>query len=250
MVRAVRVGRPRPFWRGALLTLVTLGIYSFYWRYKAHNELYRQFDLEEEGREDGVVWLILALVLGFLTGGLLYFFILVYDGFFVGNVSYLARRLQLPERISPATFILLEIFGGLPFLFGLVFVAFGLVTLSSSAEAAAAPDPPAFVVAAGGFVMLGLLLMVAGIVLLVLPYYRLQRGINEVWAAYDVRMAQLRAPPPPPAASAPAPLPWAPPASPPAPHPMWDPPQRPPDGTRPAAGRGTGGAPAGGTAAG
>jgi hypothetical protein len=40
-------GKERSFARGVLLTIVTLGLYSLYWHYKAYQELIESFDLDE-----------------------------------------------------------------------------------------------------------------------------------------------------------------------------------------------------------
>lgn len=39
---ATLAGKPRPWTRGLLLTIVTLGIYAIYWWYKAFKEIYDQ----------------------------------------------------------------------------------------------------------------------------------------------------------------------------------------------------------------
>lgn len=98
MVKPAKVGKKRPFWRGLLLTIVTLGIYSYYWNYKAHHELYAQYDLEQEGRDEAIVWLILGILIGPL--------IWVYQYIFVNNVNFVRQRMGLPPGVSALEFLL------------------------------------------------------------------------------------------------------------------------------------------------
>jgi len=153
MVKTAKVGKARPFWRGLLLTIVTFGLYGIYWNFKAHHEVYQQFDLEAEGRDQGIVLFILGIVIPFV-GFVLY---LIYQWKFVENVNFVRARMGLGEGPSPLEFILWNTLGLL------LFIVVG----------------PA------------------------IGYYRLQSGINDVWALYDRRIAEMRAPPVPAAMAAP-----------------------------------------------
>lgn len=181
MVLAQMVGKKRPFVRGLLLTVFTVGIYGIYWLFKAHDEVYKQFELQREGREEGVQWLVLGRHVLFPLQ-------LLYCWMFVGNVEYVRRRLNLPAGITPGAFIALLIGGYVALFAGYVYLATS-VTMDEDAtpEEVAGAFAPAF----GGFLLMaGLAAAIQGI-----GYYRLQSGINSVWDAYQDRMRTLAAAP-------------------------------------------------------
>jgi hypothetical protein len=93
-----KVGKQRPFWRGLLLTIVTLGIYGIYWNYKAHDEVFKQFELEKEGRDEGILFLVLGLIIGPL--------IWVYQYKFAENINHTRQELGLAEGVSSVEFLL------------------------------------------------------------------------------------------------------------------------------------------------
>jgi hypothetical protein len=227
VVLAVRVGRPRPFWGGFGLAVLTFGVYSYYWDFKTQDELYKQFELAREGREQGAVWYVMGFVLPVLR--------FVYFAHYVGNLRYLRARFGFQRSMTVGNFLSLAVPGTVALFVG-VFVGLALLLGAVSA------DP------SGGVVVdhprqaqVGAVLAATGFVLYVLfyamAYARLQREVNEVWAAYDARVAALRsgmawqAPgwlpagpgsAPAPAASpapGPAPAPWGAPRSPPPPRP-------------------------------
>lgn len=178
MVRATKLGKKRPFIRGFLLTIVSFGIYRYYWLYKAHIELYKQFELEDEGREDGVVWLILGLLIPVI--------LYVYIYFFTKNLNELSRRLNLRNRITPLKFILVEILAFIPIVAGFAVMVLG-GTLAEEAGASGA---------GAASVLAGLAVIAGGLVMLVLPYYWTQEDVNDIWDAYDTRMDTLTRSPP------------------------------------------------------
>lgn len=182
MVLAFQVGRRRPFWRGFLLTVITFGIYSFYWDYKAHDELYKQFELAREERDEGVVWYILGFILPVLR--------FAYYYHFVANVRYLRQRMRHDRILSPGAFLSMVIVATTT-------LAITSIVAAIMASAAVTQDEDgdlriddqaqfnlAAVIVAGGTLAFLVLQMVA--------YYRLQSGINAVWESYQGRAAQLR----------------------------------------------------------
>lgn len=182
MVLATRVGRPRRFAVGLLLTIVTFGIYAVYWNYKAHNELYRQFELAREKRDEGMVWYVLGLVLPP--------FLVAYLWVFGSNVRYLRERVGLRVGMTP---------GGLVTLVGSAVAAFAIgLILIEAAVVAAGPEPTReeldAAVGKAGLPFLALAAVAA--ILFAIAYKMLQRDINELWTAYDARMAYLAANPP------------------------------------------------------
>lgn len=181
MVLATRVGQKRSFALGILLTVVTFGIYAVYWNYRAHNELYRQFELGREGRDEGMVWYVLGLVLPP--------FLLAYLWVFASNVSSLRERIGLARRMTPARLITLVGLGVGAFAVGIVLLETALVVTGTEPTA---QELNAAVEAAGGTF---LLLAALAALLLALGYHGLQRDINELWDAYDARVAYLRAHP-------------------------------------------------------
>lgn len=176
MVLDQQVGRKRSFLRGLLLSIATAGIYSLYWNYKAHNELYRQFELHREHREEGVVWYILGLVLPPL--------LLAYAWTMVGNVRYVRQRLGLPAGMKPATFVLLVTLGLGLYVGGSVYNYLVNPDLVSGEvpEALEQRHVVGYVVAFLG---------VGALVLVPIAYRMLQREINDVWDAYGSRMREL-----------------------------------------------------------
>lgn len=191
MVLAEPVGKRRGFWRGFFFSIATAGVYSFYWNYKAHNELYRQFELASEGRDEGVIWYVLGLVLPpFLVG---------YVWVMAGNVAYLRTRLGLRPGISPAQFTLLVVVG-----FGGGSLALFLASVL--------PGPDSV---AGALILVAIVLFFGTVPY---AYARLQRDVNETWDAYHQRLAFLTAPAVAPAPPAPPSLPPLPPVDSPRPY--------------------------------
>lgn len=216
LVKTVRVGKKRSFARGLLLTIVTFGIYGLYWSYKAPHEVYRQFDLEDEGRDEGVVWLILGLLIPFL--------IIVYYWKAIDNLRYIRTRLGLADRLKPGTFVAL--FVGPNVVLVLLYLVLVLPLIAATPDAAESASGGAFV----GIFLALLIGALVGLVLTAAGFAMFQRDINEVWDAWLARMRELTAPPPaPPAWGAPAPgLPaWTGAAPPPPASPGWDRPDGP-----------------------
>lgn len=186
VVLADPVGKPRPYWRGLLLSVATFGVYAVYWNYRAHGEVYRQFELAREGRDEGTAWYVLGLVVQP--------FLLAYFWIMASNVDYVRRRIGLPRRSPPGRFV------GLIGLAAGVFVV-GLVAaeIVYSRDAADAPESEeAFVSAPAVATLIGALL--ASVVIAAFAFHGLQHSMNELWAAYHARMAYLRANPDAPAA--------------------------------------------------
>jgi len=181
VVLATKVGRERSFGVGFLLTIVTFGIYAIYWNYRAHNELYRQFELEREQRDEGMVWYVLGLTLQPL--------LIAYMWIFASNVDYLRRRIGLHRQMTPGKFVAVAGTGVAAFAVAIIMLVAASLAVPEEAtqEEASAATADASVLA--------LSLALAGIVLLAVAYWGLQRDINEVWDAYDARMTYLRAHP-------------------------------------------------------
>jgi uncharacterized membrane protein (DUF485 family) len=197
VVLAQPIGRKRSFAAGLLLTVVTFGVYIVYWNYKAHNEVYRQFELARENRDEGMVWYVLGLVVPpFL---LAYFYVMA------ANVTYVRDRIGLPRRQTPARFVTLIGLAAAAFVAGLLIAEVALSTLPEDATQEQISDAFSAVMAQFfGF-------LIAALVLLLIAYYGMQRDINELWDAYAARVHYLRANPP--QAPPPAyPMPWGQPA--------------------------------------
>lgn len=182
MVLTQMVGKKRPFLRGLLLTIFTFGIYGIYWMYKAHDELYKQFELQKEGRDEGILWLILGLVLFPLQ--------FVYSWIFAGNVEYLRQRLDLPRRVTAGRFVGLQLGGYLVFFVGYVPLLIGMLAVGETAT-----EEEVFAAMGAGFALFAVA-AVAATGLLMFAYYQLQAGINEIWDAYASRMQTLTQPAP------------------------------------------------------
>lgn len=177
MVLATKAGKERSFAAGFFLTIVTFGIYAIYWNYRAHNELYRQFELEREGRDEGMVWYVLGLTLQPL--------LVAYMWIFASNVDYLRRRIGLGQRTTPGKFVAIAGTGVGAFALAIVLLAvatFGLSEDSTEAEIDAALAP---------YWSVAITLFVGGAILLAIAYWMLQRDINEVWDAFDARLRYL-----------------------------------------------------------
>lgn len=88
----VRTGHPRNRPLGLLLIPLTLGLYYFYWLYRAHAEVFDHHALERDGRRDPAVWLVLGLAFPPL--------LIVYVALMAANVAHAQRRLGL-RRLRP-----------------------------------------------------------------------------------------------------------------------------------------------------
>lgn len=181
MVLATKVGRKRSFGLGLLLTVVTFGIYAVYWNYKAHNEIYKQFELAREGRDEGMVWYVLGLVLPP--------FLLAYLWVFASNVNYLRERIGLRRGTTSARLVTIVGLGVGAFALGIILLQAALVVTDTEPSA----DEVNAAVDAMGVTFLALAALAA--VLLAFGYFGLQRDINELWDAYDARIAYLAAHP-------------------------------------------------------
>lgn len=188
MVLAKRIGRERPYPLVLLLYVATFGIYGHYWHYKAHHEVYRQFELDLENRTEGLVWLVLDRI----------FFPLrwVFQYSFVGNVASVRRRLGFRDTLKPGTFLGFSIPGSI-----LLYAAFILLIIANP-ETVGEDLASVFLLSAAATAAVGAILQIVAFALL-------QSDLNGLWRAFDGRMRQLfPAPPPPP--SPPAGAGWRP----------------------------------------
>lgn len=170
VVLANPVGKPRSTGRGFLLAVATASLYAFYWDFRAHMELYEQFELRRERREHGGVWYVLAFLFWALR--------FVYYYHFAANVGYLMRRMGHPRPLTPAAILGLKI-PATSVLFVLLPVG-GLLVATGTA----------------GLVVLGVVLAIGSLatwmVLKIVAYARLQSSVNWVWGMYHERARQLR----------------------------------------------------------
>lgn len=202
VVLAFPVGKPRAPSRGFWLAVVTFTLYRFYWDVKVHDELYKQFELARERRDQGLVWYVFGFVIPLFR-----FF---YYGIFLGNMRYLRERFGIQKGLSPGAFLGLTITASVLVYVG-VFVGL-VVTMSGFSE-----GPGETVVTDSALVGLGLgivaFCLIAYVALVVPAYVMLQRDINALWAAYQWRAGQLGGGAPagsqgPPSGAPPAPQPY------------------------------------------
>lgn len=172
MVLAQRVGRPRSPGRGFLLTIATLGVYAPYWTVKAHMELFHQFELARERRQDGLGWLGVSLALPVLS--------FVYLFHFAANVRYLEERIGTKRPLSPAGIVLLVLFGVI--FAGLLGGFVGPLLVSAGLE-----DNAADAILIAGILVTALGALV-GLLLIVIAFVQWQNHINRIWRYYDWRM--------------------------------------------------------------
>ncbi|MCA1819141.1 MAG: DUF4234 domain-containing protein [Halobacteriales archaeon] len=181
MVLAQKVGRPRSFWHVFLLSTVTFGVYWFYWAYRSQDEVYRQFELAREGRDEGVVWLMFGNFLPFLR--------YIYYYRYVSNTRYLRQRFGFAQSLGPGAFL------GLSLTAGAVFTVLALVGLSLMGAALDTRGGDIEVLQPGllaaGYVVLAVAAAQWG-VLKALALRSLQSDVNGIWAAYDQRAAFIR----------------------------------------------------------
>jgi hypothetical protein len=206
MVLVRRIGQPRSFWLVLVFYVGTFGVYGIYWHYKTHHEVYRQFELDLDARDEGTVWLVLDRV----------FFPLrwIFQYGFVSNVTHVRRRLHADQGITPSQFLGLVIPGATLSYGAFILLVIGQSFLDTPNEGLAYL-----------FSQLAVATYVLGAALQVPAYYRLQRDMNRIWHRFDERMDALM----PPAPSRPGvwqPVLPAPAVSPPAP-PAWPPSESP-----------------------
>lgn len=194
MVLTQKLGKQRNFGLVVLLYIVTFGIYGIYWHYKVHSEVYKQFELQRDGKDEGIVWLILGIV---LFQPLMW----VYQWLFVSNVRYVRERLGFEKNLSAGTFLGLSIPGGILAGIGVFFLIFGVaVSAGDLDDPELSEEERDFLeamqgIAAGGAVVGGLML-VGGFAMMLIAFARLQGDVNGIWQAYDRRMGQLSSGPP------------------------------------------------------
>lgn len=188
MVLTTKVGKERSFVRGLLLTVFTFGIYQYYWAYKAHHEVYRQFELERENRDEGIVWLVLGLVISPL--------VFVYYYKFVANVQYVRGRMRLPEGVSPGKFVGLLIAAAVA-AFLILIVAFVTTIASnpafdpSSSEELTPQQEEELARLMGSLVGAYALAILVGGGLAGYAFYLLQSNVNETWRWFDANMSSF-----------------------------------------------------------
>lgn len=182
MVLAQKVGTERSFPLVVLLFVVTFGIYGIYWQYKAHHEVFRQFELESEGRDEGILWFILGLVL-FQP------LVWVYQYMFVNNVRYIRERSALGPGISPGGFLGLVITASVLAFVG--FLAFYIPFVIALAEAEEAGGDAADVALPVLGILAAAVLIMASWALQLVAFGRLQASLNAVWHDFDDRLDEL-----------------------------------------------------------
>ncbi len=164
------------------MAVLTFNFYRYYWDYKAHMELYHQFELSREGRRDGVVWYTMARIFSVLDFPYFYYF--------ASNLEYLGRRMNHNKVAKPGLVL------------GLLIPAYTLLilgTLPGSVVAMEGLDVNAdgeVVVVSEAQLIAGVIMAVGGlvswIVLKAAAYAHLQGAVNRIWASYDWRMRQIR----------------------------------------------------------
>jgi hypothetical protein len=178
VVLAQKVGKKRSFGTGIVLSAVTFLVYSIFWNYRAHDEVYRQFELQKEGRDEGIIWLAFGIV--FLP------LFLAYGWIMASNVQYVRHRMRLPQGIGPGGFV-----GRL----AAAMLSYGaLVVVVTNAATVTTADPARQRALDVGMSVLAVLFLLAMFFLAGSAYRRLQRDVNELWDAYDARLAELQAP--------------------------------------------------------
>lgn len=181
MVLTNKVGTERSFPIVALLYGATLGLYGIYWHYKVQNELYKQFELHREQRDEGALWLLYGRT---VFRPLFWVFLFV----FVDNLHHVRARFGLQERPRTGYVLTFSIIGticaylGLGLLYFAFYLAFGEDPNMSVDEVRAL---------ATGIFLLSALALALGGALLAMVYAPLQKAVNEVWQAYDARMEAL-----------------------------------------------------------
>lgn len=213
MVLPQRVGKRRSFGVVVLLYLVTFGIYGLVWNYKAHHEVFRQFELDREGKEEGMVWFILGIVL-------LQPLFWVYQYGFVRNVAYVRARLGRQGGLRPGGFLGMAIPGSILLTIGFVMLVIGVVFVNIDArpDDPATPDDETITDAQAErmnrlgttLATLGGLMAMGGAALALSAYGRLQGALNQIWDDYDTRVTWLQSARPAPRTDPDAGLRWEP----------------------------------------
>lgn len=178
MVLAEAVGKKRTYLRGLLLTIATFGVYAIYWNYRAHNEVYRQFELERERRDEGMVWYVLGLIIPPL--------LVAYLWIFASNVAYVRKRIGLSANWTAGRFVMT-----VGVAVGLVTVALIALTVASTAPGTGATEAQ-ITASLEAAAPLALGLSAGAVILAGIAYRGLQNDINELWDAYRARVTYLK----------------------------------------------------------
>lgn len=122
-------GKKRSFWRGLALTLVTLGLYSIYWWYKAFREVYVQ---EDRPFPTALYWCFLIPLVNFVT-------ILVYGTRGLRTLNDGREARGIGRSLGFGIFFLLLL---IPLVGGLIAYALVTESLNEYWDAAASHRPP------------------------------------------------------------------------------------------------------------
>lgn len=169
-----------------VLSVVTFGLYLPYWYYATHRELYDQFELEQDRKEAGFIWLLYGHVV-------LRPLVFVYEWIMVSNLLHVRQRMGFRKSVGPGAVISVTI-GAMVLGVVLLFVGYGVLlvnmpdpadNLSNDEEAdqtleALAKAIPLFLAA----------LLVPLLMRLVI-YAVVQSQFNQVWRAFDARITEL-----------------------------------------------------------
>jgi hypothetical protein len=182
MVLPNKVGKQRSFGRGLLFTILSLGIYSYYWNYKVHNELFEQFELKKEGRDEGIVFFIVGIFVSVIL------WIFQYKA--VENLNYVRARSGMPVRLTPGAFLAWRIVPTVAAVVLLVplFVLAPFLFFGGDPGRATEANAAGFV---GALVLVAIVFVVVALGGQMVAYAKYQESLNEVWDRYDERRAAL-----------------------------------------------------------
>lgn len=181
-----RRGIERPPALVIVLSLVTFGLYLPYWYYASHRELFDQFELEEDRKETGFIWLLYGHVV-------LRPLIFVYEWIFVSNLQHIRQRMGFGRSISPGAVISMTI-GAMVLGVMLLFGAYAVLLVNMPDGDGNLSDDQvsdATLEAIGAAAPLFLAALILPMALRLLAYALVQAQVNQVWRAFDARIAEL-----------------------------------------------------------
>lgn len=169
-----------------VLSIVTFGLYLPYWYYATHRELFDQFELEQDRKESGFIWLLYGHVV-------LRPLVFVYEWIMVSNLVHVRQRMGFRKSIGPGAVISVTI-GAMVLGVVFLFVGYGVLIVNmpdQDADLTAEEETDQLLEALAKAIPVFLAGVLVPIVMRLTIYAVVQSQFNQVWRAFDARITEL-----------------------------------------------------------